>query len=134
MTNGLGLLKTTKTDISWGGALERKFNHLDCINEWRWSMLTNKHFELQCVECGNAFEQQDPASHGYVQDCPKCGGFCRVINRWGTCVCGEEIEFSGFTNTCECGRDYNSSGQELAPRSQWGEETGESLADILSIK
>ena len=46
--------------------------------------------------------------------------------------CGEEVHLTGFTNTCECGTDYNMSGQELAPREQWGEETGESLADILS--
>jgi hypothetical protein len=30
-----------------------------------------------------------------------------------------------------CGRDYNSSGQLLAPREQWGWDTGESLSDIL---
>jgi hypothetical protein len=48
--------------------------------------------------------------------------------------CKQEVELSGFTNTCEqCNTDYNMSGQELADRSQWGEETGESLADILSI-
>lgn len=48
--------------------------------------------------------------------------------------CGAWMACDGFTNTCDrCGRDYNSSGQELAPRSQWGEETGESLADILRI-
>ncbi len=35
-------------------------------------------------------------------------------------------------NTCDCGRDYNAFGQILAPRSQWGEETGESLSDILN--
>lgn len=36
---------------------------------------------------------------------------------------------------CEgCDRDYNSAGQELAPREQWGEDTGESLSDILQIK
>lgn len=47
---------------------------------------------------------------------------------------GVEVELRGFTNTCEkCGTDYNSSGQELAPRSQWGEETGESVSDILSV-
>lgn len=51
----------------------------------------------------------------------------------GRCHCGAEVALSGFTNTCECGRDYNMSGQELAPRSQWGEETGESLADILAV-
>jgi hypothetical protein len=47
--------------------------------------------------------------------------------------CNREVVLSGFTNTCECGLDYNSAGQQLAPRCQWGEETGESLADILSV-
>lgn len=51
----------------------------------------------------------------------------------GECACGREVVLAGFTNACECGRDYNSAGQELAPREQWGEETGESLADILRI-
>jgi hypothetical protein len=46
--------------------------------------------------------------------------------RIGRCACGEEVALEAFTNTCsQCGRDYNMSGQELAPRSQWGEETGE---------
>ncbi len=49
----------------------------------------------------------------------------------GRCHCGKEVSLSNFTNTCECGADYNSSGQLLAPRSQWGEETGETAADIL---
>ncbi len=53
----------------------------------------------------------------------------------GECVCGEEVQLDGFTNTCDkCGRDYNSSGQELANREQWGCETGESLSDILRIR
>jgi hypothetical protein len=47
--------------------------------------------------------------------------------------CGDEVALYGFTNTCDCGADYNMSGQELAPRSQWGEETGESVADILAV-
>ena len=51
----------------------------------------------------------------------------------GLCRCGREVTLHGFTNTCQCGKDYNWAGQLLAPRSQWGEETGESLADILSI-
>lgn len=46
--------------------------------------------------------------------------------------CGEELVCYGFTNTCEkCGADYNWAGQRLASRSQWGEETGETAADIL---
>jgi hypothetical protein len=49
-----------------------------------------------------------------------------TILKTGVCSCGEVIELHNFTNTCfECGKDYNSSGQELAPRDQWGEETGE---------
>ena len=52
---------------------------------------------------------------------------------WIECECGRGVECIGFTNTCDCGRDYNMSGELLAPRSQWGEETGESVADILAV-
>lgn len=49
-------------------------------------------------------------------------------------VCGTLVAISGFTNTCDnCGADYNGCGQRLAPREQWGEETGESVADILAV-
>ena len=47
------------------------------------------------------------------------------LPRLGRCDCGERLELVNFTNTCDCGRDYNSSGQLLAPREQWGAETGE---------
>lgn len=50
------------------------------------------------------------------------------------CDCGREVHLAHFTNTCDCGADYNSGGQRLAPRSQWGEETGESVGDILRIR
>jgi len=50
------------------------------------------------------------------------------------CHCGHPIALAAFTNTCsKCGSDYNAFGQALAPRSQWGEETGESLEEILNI-
>ena len=50
------------------------------------------------------------------------------------CDCGNEIQLSHFTNTCEvCERDYNMSGQLLSDRSTWGSETGEHLSDILRI-
>jgi hypothetical protein len=52
----------------------------------------------------------------------------------GICDCGEEVVLQGFTCTCHgCGADYNSAGQKLAPRSQWGCETGESVAEILAV-
>jgi len=48
-----------------------------------------------------------------------------------TC-CGKELFCDGFTNTCpHCGADYNWNGTRLAPRSCWGEETGETADDIL---
>lgn len=56
----------------------------------------------------------------------------RVVQRKEiTCHCGRKLLCSHFTNTCDCGTDYNMSGQRLAPRSQWGEETGESWVDCL---
>jgi len=41
--------------------------------------------------------------------------------------CGEKVELSdSFANPCDkCGTEYNAFGQELAPREQWGWETGE---------
>ena len=66
------------------------------------------------------------------------GGVIESVNRWWEpavmrCYCGDEVVLDmALTNTCDrCGRDYNASGQLLAPRSQWGEETGESASDIL---
>jgi hypothetical protein len=47
--------------------------------------------------------------------------------------CGREVWLDSFTCSCQCGADYNMSGQRLAGRSQWGEETGESVADILFV-
>jgi hypothetical protein len=50
---------------------------------------------------------------------------------YGVC-CGNEMYLQDFTNTCDvCERDYNMSGQLLAPRSQWGEETGEAWYDCV---
>jgi hypothetical protein len=37
----------------------------------------------------------------------------------GRCECGGVVDLYGFTNTCDCGLEYNSGGQLLAPRSQW---------------
>lgn len=49
------------------------------------------------------------------------------------CLCGNEVLLDLNLNTCtKCVADYNGFGQLLAPRQQWGEETGECLADILT--
>ena len=60
-----------------------------------------------------------------------CVGVVKYTHSWrevaiGRCSCGTEIGLGNFTNTCHgCGADYNGSGQLLAPREQWGCETGE---------
>ncbi len=47
---------------------------------------------------------------------------CAVVQ----CDCGRKVTLcSGWANECDCGAEYNGSGQLLAPRAQWGEETGE---------
>lgn len=51
------------------------------------------------------------------------------------CDCGHFLHWPGPGRdyNCErCGRDYNSAGQLLAPREQWGEETGETAADYYA--
>lgn len=90
-------------------------------------MLTNLRYLVGCQNCGWQGERSS-ADVG----CPVCQGFARTLDKWGTCPCGATVYCNRFTNSCAaCGRDYNSSGQELAPRSHWGEETGESVSDIL---
>lgn len=43
------------------------------------------------------------------------------------CRCGEPVDlWSSWANGCDrCGQEFNGSGQALAPREFWGEETGE---------
>lgn len=53
---------------------------------------------------------------------------CRGTNDRGRACTAKITLSSGWANTCpSCGSEYNGSGQRLAPRSQWGEETGESF-------
>lgn len=74
----------------------------------------------------NGFQMRAPFVHSFDQDW--------IEDAEGRCECGRVVVLSGFTNTCDCGRDYSRSGQELAPRSQWGEDTGESLSEVLAIR
>ena len=48
--------------------------------------------------------------------------------------CSATIDlYDAMTNSCDkCGALYNGSGQRLCDPQFWGEETGESLADILN--
>ena len=48
------------------------------------------------------------------------------------CSCGCVVYLTmSLVNDCECGAQYNSSGQRLAPQSQWGDDTGESISEIM---
>lgn len=51
----------------------------------------------------------------------------------GRCDCGCYVVLGNFTNSCGCGREYNSFGQRLADRRYWGEETGEHPTDIANL-
>lgn len=41
------------------------------------------------------------------------------------CGCGQEVACDCFTNTCECGQEFNFAGQALRPRDQWEENEEE---------
>lgn len=101
-------------------------------------------YSFECDESGNPLPLKWPEAERNWQGC--ITGEFNVTDKGierketsynvpavGRCECGREVSLDGFTNTCECDRDYNSAGQLLAPRSQWGEETGEYLSDILRI-
>ena len=45
------------------------------------------------------------------------------------CDCGTHLTLYNWWSTeCDCGLEYNGSGQQLAPRRFWGEETGETFS------
>ena len=65
-------------------------------------------------------------------------GRTTYVNRYidpaiGVCDrCGADVVLDhALANTCVCGAEYNLSGQRLAPREQWGDDTGETLGEIL---
>lgn len=100
-------------------------------------------FTFPCDEHG-VVSQLRPAAQANYDRCQREDRFVRrgvekYEHRYthpatGQCDCGRRVALVGFTNTCGgCGTDYNMSGQRLASREQWGEETGESLSDILAI-
>lgn len=62
-----------------------------------------------------------PDVQGWKIEITNCGWWLKTPAH-GTCTCGEEVWLdhdSGHGIDCSCGRIYNQSGQELAPRSQW---------------
>ena len=112
--------------------------------EFTWVDRPGSGFSFPCDRDGNLVPTDNPDAERNRRNC--LDGTYAVVDRgvseraWsyrvpavGICEeCGEDVTLVGFTNTCECSADYNMSGQRLAPREFWGEETGESVADILA--
>jgi hypothetical protein len=100
-------------------------------------------YAFDCDKDGNLLEMGQSAAASYADITGQSAEFYGApevrehIHNWresatGECVCGDVVCLDGFTNTCDtCGRDYEAGGWLLASRSQWGEETNESLVDIL---
>ena len=101
-----------------------------------WKDTPSAGFSFDCNENGIILNLNECAQENYE----KCiNGEYDVINEGivkykssyispaiGLCSCGCEVILSNFTNTCDnCDSDYNMTGDLLAPRNQWGEETGE---------
>ncbi len=94
-----------------------------------------------CQTCGCGYSGEE---HHYEAPCDNCddtqmpyeAGWVQVIRGYPIvrCVgCRRRVECEdSITNTCPCGEEYNGSGQHLAPREQWGLDTGETIADIMS--
>ena len=99
-------------------------------------------FSFECDEHGNIREPKAEAGRENLRKClsgehdvykPRMEIFTSRYRhpRIGLCDCGAEVSLGNFTNTCECGADYNMSGHRLAPRECWGEETGEHWTECL---
>ena len=63
----------------------------------------------------------------FCENPKKPGRVVKVV----TCDCGAKFELvDWWAEACPgCGVEYNGAGQKLAPRSQWGEETGETFVE-----
>ena len=96
------------------------------------------YYSFPCKEDGSIlFEEMSELAKQNYRDCVDrkldvvFAGIRKHVQSWIDpailrCDCGAKVELADFTNTCDrCGADYNFAGQRLAPREQWGEETGE---------
>lgn len=101
-------------------------------------------FSFDCDKDGNVLPFENPLAKENYESC--LNGTHDVVPQGvfdysydytqpaiGKCCCGRKVHLDHYTNPCECGRDYSIDGHLLAPRSQWGIETGEHPADIARI-
>ena len=102
-------------------------------------------FVFPCDASGNIKrEEMKPAALENLRKCldgthdvhdlgPRSWSQTIVHAKIGQCGCGREVVLDGFTCPCDCGLEYNSSGQKLAPREQWGWDTGEDWRDLHDL-
>lgn len=81
---------------------------------------------LQCDECNTDIE----SAYGDPEDEDEEPAYEGLLGTDINCLhCGTEQGvhiMNMFANTCyNCGGEHNGFGQKLAPRSEWGQETGE---------
>ena len=81
------------------------------------------------IDCDIEFDSEEAAINWLKENCEyayltrdyECWNYVKCEN------CGEWVLLEDFTNTCDCGAEYNGFGQRLAPRNLWGWETGETF-------
>ena len=109
--------------------------------DYRYKNDINSGFSFPCDADGNVSKMHDNAKSNY--EACKIGvvrgelvqfqgirehHHSYAIPAVGKCTCGRHVTLSHSDNECDhCGRIYSITGQELAPRHLWGEETGESF-------
>lgn len=107
-------------------------------HSFTWKDDKNAGFSFDCDKNGNVFEMHpigfenfkkcqngtfDVIDEGIIEYRHKY-----ILSAIGKCDdCHKKIELYSNDNECQCGAIYNMSGQRLAPRHFWGEETGESF-------
>lgn len=114
-------------------------------HDFNWKGGTGGGFSFPCDKGGKVFELR----HAGMENYRKCLSGEHDVKDMGVselkhtywepalleCDCGYQFELhSSWANDCDkCGREYNGSGQLLASRSQWGEETGECQGDFVNM-
>jgi hypothetical protein len=94
-------------------------------------------FSFDCDAEGNPLPGMNPIARANLEDC-KAGRISVTpleLHRSERevmsppvirCDCGQKLTlWNSWATSCDCGREFNGSGQLLADRAQWGEETGE---------
>jgi hypothetical protein len=108
--------------------VDRFFHHPDNTG-WGFAFPCHKDgtpITFRCKEAEENFRKCLDGTHNVIDAGVRITEYSVRERAVGECdLCKRDVYLDSFTNTCDCGADYNMSGQRLAPREQWGEETGE---------